>query len=264
MHRPRRRFGQHFLHDEAVLERMIEGIALAPDDNVVEVGPGEGALTDHLLDTLKRLKAVEIDRDLAARLRKRSARLELIEADVLRVDWNELLAGADNWRLVGNLPYNISTPFLGRIQPCAGVIRDAHFLLQKEVVDRLAAVPRTKGWGRLTVMIQYRFEVEALFGVPPSAFRPPPKVDSAFVRLIPRQVLEPLLDASVFAQVVATAFQQRRKTLRNALKSFAIDWQAIAVDEQLRPDQVDVSGYVVLSNAVAASAGSVHGARTER
>jgi 16S rRNA (adenine1518-N6/adenine1519-N6)-dimethyltransferase len=254
VHRPRRRFGQHFLHDAAVVERMMEALALAPEDNVIEVGPGEGALTDHLLAMLKRLKAVEIDRDLAKRLRERSTGLELIEADVLRVDWSELLAGADNWRLVGNLPYNISTPFLGRIQPCAGMIRDAHFLLQKEVVDRLAALPRTKSWGRLTVMIQYRFEVESLFEVPPGAFRPPPKVDSAFVRLLPRQVLEPLLDRSVFAQVVATAFQQRRKTLRNALKSFAIDWQAVAVDEQLRPDQVDVGGYVALANAVAGSA----------
>ena len=251
MHHPRRRFGQHFLHDAVVLQRMVDRIALAPDDNVIEVGPGEGALTDHLLAALNRLKAVEIDRDLAARLRGRSAKLELIEADVLRLDWNVLLAGAEDWRLVGNLPYNISTPFLSRIQPRAGVIRDAHFLLQKEVVDRLVAVPGTKSWGRLTVMIQYRFEVEALFEVPPAAFRPPPKVDSAFVRLQPRVALPPLDDVSVFSAVVATAFQQRRKTLRNALKSFAIDWRAVSVDATLRPDQVDVSGYVALSNLVA-------------
>ena len=262
MHRPRRRFGQHFLHDESVLERMVECIAPAPDDNVIEVGPGEGALTDHLLPRLNRLTAIEIDRDLAARLRAANqgaaesgtSKLTLIEADVLRLDWSQLLAGTANWRLVGNLPYNISTPFLGRIQPWAAQIRDAHFLLQKEVVDRLSAVPGTKGWGRLTVMIQYRFEVESLFHVAPGAFRPPPKVHSAFVRLVPRIKTLPLRDPAVFAAVVATAFQQRRKTLRNALKSFAIDWQAVSVDEELRPDQVDVSGYAALANMVAGSA----------
>jgi 16S rRNA (adenine1518-N6/adenine1519-N6)-dimethyltransferase len=257
-HRPRKRFGQHFLHDEAVLERMVAALALRRDDRVLEIGPGEGALTAHLAPAVDRLVAIEIDRDLVAALHARFPAVEIVSADVLRADLGALLAGTDAWRVVGNLPYNISTPLLGRLLDVASRLRDMHFLLQKEVVDRLAAEPGTKAWGRLSVMAQWRLHVEPLFGIAPGSFRPPPKVQSTFLRLRPKPV-DASVDAAVLARVVAMAFQQRRKRLSNALQSLAIDWSRAPVDPGLRADAVDLAGYAALARFLAGSIGRHEG-----
>jgi 16S rRNA (adenine1518-N6/adenine1519-N6)-dimethyltransferase len=216
---------------------------------VLEIGPGEGALTRHLLAAADLVTAVEIDRDLVASLRQRFPQLHVIEADVLTLDFGPLLRS--DLRIVGNLPYNISTPLLLRLLELIARVRDLHFLLQKEVVDRLAAVPGTKDWGRLSVLAQYGARVEPLFDVGPEHFRPPPKVVSTFVRITPRERLLALRSRDVFVAVLRTAFQQRRKTLRNALQSLDIQWDRVAVDPGTRPDAVDLVGYVNIANQVA-------------
>jgi 16S rRNA (adenine1518-N6/adenine1519-N6)-dimethyltransferase len=249
-HRPRKRFGQHFLHNETILARMAQSMAIRREDRVLEIGPGEGALTAHLVEALDRLVAVEIDRDLVSRLRRRFPMVEVVEADILRVDLRALLGGAHDWRLVGNLPYNISTPLLGRLLDVTPLVRDMFFLLQREVVDRLAAQPGTKAWGRLSVVAQLQLHVEPLFDVAPGNFRPPPKVHSTFVRLRPRPV-DASLDRAVFDRLIREAFQQRRKRLSNALQSFEIDWRRAPIDPALRPDAVDLAGYVALTRFVA-------------
>ena len=248
-HRPRRRFGQHFLESDAILETMAQRLAYARNDPVLEIGPGEGALTRHLLDAADSVTAVEIDRDLVALLRQRFPTLHVIEADVLRLDFAPLLR--PDLRVVGNLPYNISTPLLLRLLEQLAQFRDLHFLLQKEVVDRLAAVPGTKDWGRLSILAQYSADVEPLFDVSPAHFRPPPKVVSTFVRITPRRNPLPLQSRDVFVAVLREAFQQRRKTLRNALQSLDIDWERVGVSPGTRPDAVDLIGYVNIANQVA-------------
>jgi 16S rRNA (adenine1518-N6/adenine1519-N6)-dimethyltransferase len=249
-HRPRKRFGQHFLHNETVLSRMVASMSLRRDDRVLEIGPGEGALTAHLVDALDRLVVVEIDRDLVARLQMRFPGIVVVEADILRVDLGALLESGRDWRIVGNLPYNISTPLLGRLLDVTASVRDMFFLLQREVVDRLAARPGTKDWGRLSVMAQLQLDVEPLFDVAPGNFRPPPKVQSTFVRLRPRPP-DASIDRAIFDRLVRTAFQQRRKRLSNALQSFEIDWGRAPLDPGLRPDAVDLAGYVALTRFVA-------------
>jgi 16S rRNA (adenine1518-N6/adenine1519-N6)-dimethyltransferase len=251
-HRPRRRFGQHFLESDAVLEQMAERLGYSAADRVLEIGPGEGALTRYLLAAGPALTVIEIDRDLVAVLRQRFPGLNVIEADVLRFDFTPLL-GAD-LRIVGNLPYNISTPLLLRLFELLPRIRDLHFLLQKEVVDRLAAVPGTKDWGRLALLAQHGAIIEPLFDVGPEQFRPPPKVISTFVRITPRAAQLPLRSRAVFVTVLRTAFQQRRKTLRNALQSLDIDWQRLDIAPGVRPDSVDLAGYVNIANLVAEQA----------
>ncbi len=251
--RARKRFGQNFLHDVVVLERIQAVVNPQPHEWILEIGPGHGALTQYLHGYCERLQAVEIDRDLIAGLRAKFAGLELTNADILRVDFAALLAGDAThpppaWRVVGNLPYNLSTPLLGRLLAQQALIQDMHFMLQKEVAERLAATPSTKAWGRLSVMIQYQCDVEILIDVPPEAFTPAPAVQSWIVRITPKQTLagSPELTAAL-EQTVALAFQQRRKRLSNALKPLALDFHPLPVDPGARPDQLGVQDYLAIA-----------------
>ena len=252
-HIPRRRFGQNFLVDRNIIEAIVAAIAPSPGETVVEIGPGFGALTQPLLERLPSLHVIEIDRDLVARLRDRypADRLVIHEGDVLDFDFGSLPAP---FRLVGNLPYNISTELLFRIVPVADCLTDAHFMLQREVVERMVAPPSTAAYGRLSVMLQYRFEMKKLIDVPPSAFRPAPKVESAVVRLIPRpRAALAEVDQAALARAVTTAFTKRRKTLRNALAGL-IEPEALrelGIDPQLRPENLGVAEYVAIANAIA-------------
>ena len=245
----RKRFGQHFLHDEAVLQRIVDAVRPTAGDLLLEIGPGHGALTEYLDGLPGRYVAVEIDRDLIPFLKARFANLELISADVLRVDLSNLF-GAQKWRVVGNLPYNISTPLLVRLLAHLPSIRDMHFMLQREVAGRLSAAPRSKAWGRLSVLIQYHCEVEQLFDVAPESFDPPPRVWSAVVRLVPRVDKIPLVSEEALATVIRHAFSQRRKRLSNALQLLAVDWEQAGVDPGQRADELSVAQFVALANAL--------------
>jgi len=254
-HVPRRRFGQHFLHDRGVIAKIVAAIDPRPGDAIVEIGPGTGALTGPLLDRVPRLEAVEIDRELAARLETEHPRLILHRGDALRFDFGEL---PERLRVIGNLPYNVSTPVLFRLVEIADRLRDAHLMLQKEVVDRMVAAPSTPEYGRLSVMLQYRFEMRKLFDVKPGAFRPPPRVDSAVVRLLPRPPAAlAARDPATLARVVTAAFTKRRKQLRNALAGFVDEpgLRALDVDPRLRPENLGVAEYVRIANAAGAQAG---------
>ena len=254
-HIPRKRFGQHFLHDASILQRIVQAIAPQPGERVVEIGPGEGALTLPLLRALGHLCVIELDRDLVPRLRAAAAgvgELEIVNADVLGVDLGALAHGQP-LRVVGNLPYNISSPILFHCLDHLDAIRDMHFMLQKEVVERMAAAPGSKTYGRLSVMLQLACRVEPLLDVPPGAFRPPPKVDSAVVRLAPRAARErvPAADAAAVARVVRAAFGQRRKTLANALRDIVpVERIAAAgIDPRVRAEQLAPSAFVALAGA---------------
>lgn len=251
-HRPRKRFGQHFLVERGVIDAILAGLAPQPADNVVEIGPGLGALTRPLLEVLPRLTVVEIDRDIVARLASAypSQRLDIRQGDALDFDFAGL--GAD-LRLVGNLPYNISTPLLFHLLTFLPHIRDMTFMLQKEVVARMVAPPSTPDYGRLSVMLQRHCHLSWLLDVPPDAFAPPPKVDSAVVRLIPRRDKVPLDDAR-FAQLVAAAFGQRRKVLRNTLGSLvpATAFASLAIDPGLRAENLSVAQFEALAAYTAA------------
>jgi 16S rRNA (adenine1518-N6/adenine1519-N6)-dimethyltransferase len=235
----RKRFGQHFLHDPRVLARILEAIDPDPADRIVEIGPGEGALTAPLLARVERLQAVEIDRDLAARLRREfpPERLELHCADALEFDFSAFGPGV---RLVGNLPYNISTPLLFHLASQAERIKDMHFMLQEEVVDRMVAAPSSEAYGRLSVSLQARFRMQKLFRVARGAFRPPPKVQSALVRLAP--LAEPL---AIDEDLLRQAFSARRKTLKNALPE--VDFAAAGIDPRLRPENLSPADYARIS-----------------
>jgi len=258
-HIPRKRFGQHFLHDQGILRRIVEAIAPKPDDRIVEIGPGEGALTFPLLRAAGHMTAIELDRDLIDSLAARArgiGDLNIISADVLTVDFGNLAGRTSGvssdtpLRVVGNLPYNISTPILFHCLDYTDSIRDMHFMLQKEVVDRMAAPPGSKTYGRLSVMLQLRCTVEPLFKVPPGAFRPPPKVDSAIVRLTPLPAhLLPDADAKLIERLVRAAFGQRRKTLGNALRDLATAKQidAAGIDPRARAEQLAPSAFVALA-----------------
>lgn len=250
---PKKSFGQHFLHERGVIDKIVLAIDPRHGDAIVEIGPGQGALTLPLLAKHGALTAIEFDRDLLAPLAaaaRDAGELTLISSDVLDVDLTALAAGGQI-RLVGNLPYNVSSPILFHALAHAPAIRDMHFMLQKEVVDRMAAAPGSKVYGRLSVMLQAYCRVTPLFKVPPGAFRPPPKVDSAVVRLVPRAEQEiGIADRGRFAAIVRAAFGQRRKTLRNALQGVA-DADAISaagLEPGLRAEQVDVAGFVRLAN----------------
>ena len=251
-HIPRKRFGQHFLHDQGILRRIVESISAKPGEHIVEIGPGEGAMTLPLLRAAGKLTAIELDRDLIEPLREKArgiGEIDIINADVLTVDLSSLANGAP-LRVVGNLPYNISTPILFHCIEHAASIADMHFMLQKEVVDRMAAAPGSKVYGRLSVMLQFRCSVEPLLDVPPGAFRPPPKVDSAVVRLAPFSAASlPGVDTAVLANVVRAAFGQRRKTLSNALRDVApaADLEACGIDARARAEQVPVADFVRLA-----------------
>jgi len=248
--------GQHFLHERGVIEKMLLAIDPKPDDRFVEIGPGQGALTFPLLDRHGALTAIEFDRDLLEPLRAAATAhgaLTLIHADVMNVDFGALAAGTP-FRLVGNLPYNLSSPILFHALAHAAWIRDMHFMLQKEVVDRMAAPPGSKVYGRLSVMLQAYCDVTALFKVPPGAFRPPPKVDSAVVRLVPKSPDRIGIDAPThFEAVVRAAFGQRRKTLRNALGGVCETETIVAagIDPQDRAERLAVADFVRLANVSA-------------
>ncbi len=257
----KKHLGQNFLHEKGVIAKIVQAIDPKPGDVVVEIGPGQGALTFPLLQRHGALTAIEFDRDLHAPLQaaaRAHGTLRLVEGDVLGVDFSALaaeLAPADGRiRLVGNLPYNLSSPILFHALDHAGAIRDMHFMLQKEVVERMAAGPGSKVYGRLSVMLQAYCAVTPLFTVPPGAFRPAPKVDSAVVRLVPKPAdrIE-VADRTMFAHVVRAAFGQRRKTLRNALQGVA-DASAIeaaGLRADARAEQVEVAGFIRLANLLA-------------
>ena len=251
-HTPRKRFGQNFLVSSGVIRNIVAAIDPRRGDKLVEIGPGLAALTAPLLDAVDHLHVVEIDRDLIARLRESFPAdcLTVHEGDALAFDF--ALLGAE-LRIVGNLPYNISTPLLFHLAGYADRVRDMHFMLQKEVVDRMVAAPGGGENGRLSVMLQYRFEMERLFVVPPGAFDPPPKVDSAIVRLVPRAASElRARDEAVFARIVTAAFSQRRKMLRNTLREYFDEaaLTALGIVPTARPEELGVAEYVTLANAL--------------
>ena len=249
-HTARKRFGQHFLVDGGVIDSIVRAIAPRPGEALVEIGPGLGAMTQPLLERCGALTVIELDRDLAARWRQRQG-ITVVEADVLKVDFTALAAAFTTpLRVVGNLPYNISTPILFHLLAVAPLVHDQHFMLQKEVVDRMAAAPGNKDFGRLTVMLQWRYAIEALFDVAPEAFDPPPRVVSAIVRMVPL-ALPPLLDEARLSALVTLAFSQRRKLLRHTLGRW-LDDQGFAgnFDVQRRAEEVPVAEYVALAQAV--------------
>ncbi|MEO3690191.1 16S rRNA (adenine(1518)-N(6)/adenine(1519)-N(6))-dimethyltransferase RsmA [Roseateles paludis] len=255
-HIPRKRFGQHFLTDGAVIDAIIDCIDPQPGETVVEIGPGLGAMTLPLLARHKPLTVIELDRDLAARLRARGD-VEVIESDVLKVDFLALSAAKGaRLRVVGNLPYNISTPILFHLLDAVDVVVDQHFMLQKEVVDRMAAAPGSKDYGRLSVMLQWRYDIESVLDVPPECFDPPPRVDSAIVRMRPLAA-PAAINQALLGELVTSAFSQRRKLLRHTLgrwlqeRSFAGHF-----DLQRRAEEVPVSEYLALAEAVAAQRGA--------
>jgi 16S rRNA (adenine1518-N6/adenine1519-N6)-dimethyltransferase len=255
-HRARKRFGQNFLHDAGVVAQIVDAIDPRPGQSIVEIGPGRAALTGALIEHAHHIKAIEIDRDLAARLRARfsAEKLTLIEADALTFNWSELEPVP--MRIVGNLPYNISTPLLFALMPIADSVIDQHFMLQKEVVDRMVAAPGSKTYGRLSVMLQFRYRLIKLFDVPRGAFKPAPQVTSSVVRMRPLASSElPNVGAEAFARVVAAAFSQRRKTLRNALSELLDAEQVIesGVDPQARAETLGVQDFVQLARRFAAA-----------
>ena len=253
MIRARKRFGQHFLHDPGVLRRIVEAVDPQPGERIVEIGPGQGALTLPLLERCGRVEAIEIDRDLAALLAGRAAgRGEVVvhAVDALKVDFTSLHGGGPKLRVCGNLPYNISTPLLFHLLEAREVIADMHFMLQKEVVDRMSAAPGGKEYGRLTVMLAAACRVERLFRVGRGAFQPPPAVDSAVVRLVPHDADPfPLPDPARFARVVASAFSMRRKTLRNSLRGLvdAAAFGAAGIDAGRRPETLSPGEFARLA-----------------
>jgi 16S rRNA (adenine1518-N6/adenine1519-N6)-dimethyltransferase len=246
-HQPRKRFGQHFLTDEVVLDAIVDAIDPRPGQALVEIGPGLGAMTLPLLQRCERMTVVELDRDLAARLR-RNPQLQVIEADVLKVDFRALAQQAGQpLRVVGNLPYNISTPILFHLLQAVEDVVDQHFMLQKEVVDRMAAAPGSKDYGRLSVMLQWRYAIENVLDVPPEAFDPPPRVDSAVVRMQPLPAPEGV-DAQVLSELVTVAFSQRRKMLRNTLGRWMEERGVqVTFDLQRRAEEVPVAEYLALA-----------------
>ena len=258
-HIPRKRFGQHFLTDTGLIEAIADAIDPRPGQPVVEIGPGLGALTRPVLQRCGRLTVIELDRDLAARLRAWQG-LEVIEADVLAVDWRAVQPQACRhagtspdalMRVVGNLPYNISTPILFHLLEAAAQVQDQHFMLQSEVVDRMVAQPGTKAYGRLSVMLQWRYDMERVLDVPPQAFEPPPAVDSAVVRMVPMPV-PPLTDMHALSELVTVAFSQRRKLLRHTLGRWLEQKNFTGTfDTQRRAEEVPVSDFVELARTLA-------------
>lgn len=251
-HQARKRFGQNFLVDAAVVESIVRAIAPQTADNMVEIGPGLSALTTPLLERLERLSVIEIDRDLAQRLRDRfpSERLNIIEGDALQIDFVQF---GDKLRIVGNLPYNISSPLLFALVSCAEQVIDQHFMLQREVVDRMVARAGDSDYSRLSVMLQYRYRIQKLFDVLPEAFDPPPRVTSSIVRMIPlgAERLRAQSDA-LFARVVQRAFSQRRKMLRGVLSEWMtlIPWESLGIEPTWRAEQVSVAGFIGITDAL--------------
>ncbi|MDO9371098.1 MAG: 16S rRNA (adenine(1518)-N(6)/adenine(1519)-N(6))-dimethyltransferase RsmA [Gammaproteobacteria bacterium] len=255
-HTARKRFGQHFLHDRGVIQRIIAAVHPQPGEPLVEIGPGRGALTRDLLRAVGTLDVVELDRDLIEPLRASCAELgelRIHQQDALRFDFCALMKNEARLRVIGNLPYNISTPLLFHLLQQAHCIRDMYFMLQNEVVERMVAAPGSRTYGRLSVMIQYRCAVTKLFHVGPGAFTPAPKVDSAVIRMVPHTAPPVAVgDEKIFEQVVRAAFAQRRKTLRNGLKELLTDTEirALGIDPGVRAEQLSLQDFASLSNAV--------------
>ncbi|RTL51421.1 MAG: 16S rRNA (adenine(1518)-N(6)/adenine(1519)-N(6))-dimethyltransferase RsmA [Rhodocyclaceae bacterium] len=257
-HIPRKRFGQNFLNSPGVIRKIVQAIGPKPDDLMVEIGPGLAALTEPLMEAVKHLHVVEIDRDLIAGLKERFSpdKLTIHEGDALEFDFSQLIQTPERkLRVAGNLPYNISSPLLFHLAEYADQVQDMHFMLQKEVVDRMAADPGSGEFGRLSVMLQYRYWIERLFIVPPGAFTPPPKVDSAIVRLIPKTPDQmQVCDVALLGKVVTAAFGQRRKMLRKNLKDIADEslLESVGIAPTARAEEVPVEAWVRLINALSA------------
>ncbi|NOU39721.1 MAG: 16S rRNA (adenine(1518)-N(6)/adenine(1519)-N(6))-dimethyltransferase RsmA [Methylotenera sp.] len=258
-HIAKKRFGQNFLTDQSVITSLVDAISPQPDDLMVEIGPGLGALTKPLLQQLNLLHVVEVDRDIIAWMQQEYVKpsygkqnnINIHNADALKFDFSSL---GDHLRVTGNLPYNISTPILFHLLDNVAHITDMHFMLQKEVVERMVAEPSTAAYGRLSVMLQYRLQMEYLFTVPPEAFSPAPKVESAFVRCVPHATLPFVaIDEALFAKVVLAAFGQRRKTLRNTLKGMLDDdgFASLEINSQQRAENLSVADFVTIANYLA-------------
>jgi len=251
-HTPRKRFSQNFLVDDTIVAAIVDAIAPRETDNMVEIGPGQGALTQPLAARVAHLHVIEIDRDLAAALRKRYApeRVTIHQGDALEFDFAAL---GPELRVIGNLPYHISTPILFRLVDCARQLRDVHVMLQKEVVDRMVAPASGADYGRLSVMLQYHFDMENVLDVPPESFYPQPRVESAVVRMTPRAPQRPARDMGVLQKIVTAAFAQRRKTLRNTLGAYlaAEDYEALGLDSRARAQELSVETFVRIADHVA-------------
>ncbi len=255
-HIPRKRFGQNFLQDQNIIHKIVRNIGPKKTDHLVEIGPGLGAITAEILLSAGKLDAIEIDRDLIDTLRQQFAgntNFTLHNADALNFDFKQL-CNNDKLRIIGNLPYNISTPLLFHLFDQLDVIADMHFMLQKEVVDRLCAQTNDSNYGRLSVMSQYYCQIESLFLVPPTCFHPPPKVNSAIVRLTPKTISHTANDIDVLAKVVKQAFNYRRKTLRNSLKPLlnADQLATLGIDANKRPQELSIDDYVTIANGLSA------------
>lgn len=252
-HRARKRFGQNFLHDENVIQRIIHSVNPKPGDNIVEIGPGMGALTELLFEASNNINVVELDRDLVQRLQKRFGEKEnfhIHSSDALKFDFSQL-ATDKKLRIVGNLPYNISTPLLFHLMEQVDCVQDIHCMLQKEVVDRISAGPGENNYGRLSIMLQYYCQPQHLFNVPSDAFQPAPKVESAILRLTPHKQPPIILnDEKLFAKLVAQAFSQRRKTLRNCIKTYltAEQIESVGINPTARPETLGLEEFAKLSN----------------
>ena len=249
-HNPRKRFGQNFLIDQQIIAQIIAEIYPQKHDQIIEIGPGLGALTRPLLQVVDHLNVVEIDRDIVDRLNKEfpQEKLTIHATDALKFNFSTL---GNKLRIVGNLPYNISTPLLFHLSQFSEHILDMHFMLQKEVVERMVGMPATSNYGRLSVMLQYRFDMEYVFSVPAESFRPIPQVESAIVHMIPRhQSFMNANDEALFSQIVLAAFSQRRKTLRNTLDHYlkADDFSALGIDSGLRAENLSVENFVAIAN----------------
>lgn len=255
---PRKRFGQHFLRDDQVIDAIIRALSPQPDDHLVEIGPGHGALTLPILNLVSYLEIIELDRDLVRQWQDRQGQfpgLIIHQGDALEFDFALLKQDKRQLRIFGNLPYNISTPLIFHLLKSVSVISDMLFMVQKEVAERLVSPPRNKTYGRLSVMVQYYCEMHRLLEVPPNAFFPPPKVESSIIRLVPFKTQSYTAnDLSLFTEVVRLAFNQRRKTLRNSLKSLVPDalWDILPVSPQSRAETLNVKDYVTMSNILCA------------
>ncbi len=252
-HTPRKRFGQNFLRDQAIITQVIDAISPEKDDHVVEIGPGQGALTVGLLSRVNKLDIVELDRDLIPQLKRlteKAGQLTIYHADALKFNFVSIVSAGEKYRIVGNLPYNISTPLLFHLFSQVSAIQDMHFMLQKEVAERLVASIGTKTYGRLGIMARYFCQSEILLEVPPEAFYPVPKVHSAFVRLTPYKISPyDKCDVEKLSRIIAKAFMQRRKTLRNALKDIidSAQLEILGIDSSLRPEQISLEQYIKIT-----------------
>jgi len=255
-HQAKKRFGQNFLHNDAVISDIIDVINPEPGENLVEIGPGLGALTEPVIERAKKLSVVELDRDLAKRLRHHpflAPHLTIYETDALNFDFAQLATDEKPLRIFGNLPYNISTPLIFHLLTFKDKVQDMHFMLQKEVVQRMAAEPHCKAYGRLSIMTQYQCQVIPVMEIGPEAFKPAPKVDSAIVRLVPHsEIKNPVKDISALNTVCLAAFNQRRKTIRNGFKNLisVAQLEALNIDANLRPENLTLDDYIILANFI--------------